>query len=111
MTQPPKQFRDFVKTYPRIADAYEKLGKEVHSSGPLNNKMRALVKLSISVGAQREGAVHSHVRKALAVGVTHAELRHAALLALPTIGFPSMMASMSWIEEELKSIPKKRKSS
>lgn len=111
MKQPPKQFRDFVRTYPRVAAAYEAIGTEVHAAGPLNNKTRALVKLSIALGARLEGAVHSHVRKALALGVKPDELRHAALLALPTIGFPSMMAALSWIEDELKSSAPSRKRS
>lgn len=111
MTQPPKQFREFVRKYPRVAAAYEKLGTEVHAAGPLGDKTRALIKLSLSIGAQREGAVHSHVRKALAVGIKPAELRHAALLSLPTIGFPSMMAALSWIEDEIKASIRKRKSS
>jgi len=43
--------------------------------------------------------VHSHVRKALDAGIKTDELRHVALLSLTTIGFPSMMAAMSWIDD------------
>lgn len=109
MTRLPKQFRAFVRTYPRVAAAYEQLGTEVHGSGPLDDKTRALVKLGISIGSRLEGAVHSHVRKALAAGVKPAALRHAALLALPTIGFPSMMAALSWIEDEIAASKTSRK--
>lgn len=48
-----------------------------------------------------EGAVHSHARKCLAAGATAAEIRHAALQATTTIGFPSMMAALSWIDDVL----------
>lgn len=108
MPKIPKRFQQFTKDYPRVANAYETLGNAVHASGPLDDKTRALIKLSISIGARLEGAVHSHVRKALGVGVTPNEIRHAALLALPTIGLPSMMAALTWIEETLPA-PRKRK--
>lgn len=101
MSTPPKRFRKFQKDYKQIADAYERLGTAVHKAGPLDEKTRALIKLGISTGARLEGAVHSHVRKALDAGATPAEMKQVALLALPTIGLPSMMASLSWIEDEL----------
>ena len=105
MQRPPKHFRQFTKKYPEIAAAYEKLGNAVHSEGPLNAKTRSLIKLGISTGARLEGAVHSHVHKALAAGATPDEIRHAVLLALPTIGLPSMMAAMSWIDDVLQRKP------
>lgn len=99
MARLPKPFAEFVKRYPEVADAYEKLGAAVHAAGPLDEKTRALVKLGISVGARLEGAVHSHTRKALGTGCSPAELAQVALLALPTIGLPSMMAARLWIED------------
>jgi 4-carboxymuconolactone decarboxylase len=102
MGKPPKRFRKFTKDYPNVAEAYEKLGTAVHTAGPLDDKTRSLIKLAISVGARLEGAVHSHVRKALDVGAKPVELRQVALLSLPTIGLPSMMAAMSWIDETLE---------
>ena len=102
MAKIPKRFKKFTEDYPKVAKSYEALGDEVHAAGPLDEKTRALVKLGISVGARLEGAVHSHVRKALAVGAKPNELRHVALLSLPTIGLPSMMAALSWIDDVLK---------
>ncbi|MBI3189682.1 MAG: carboxymuconolactone decarboxylase family protein [Ignavibacteriales bacterium] len=109
MSKPPKRFQKFTKDYPEIADAYEALGTAVHNNGPLDKKSRALVKLGISVGGKMQGAVHSHVRKALSAGVKPDELRHVALLALPTIGLPSMMAALSWIDETLEEESGKKK--
>ncbi|MDO8549747.1 MAG: carboxymuconolactone decarboxylase family protein, partial [Ignavibacteria bacterium] len=85
--------------YPVIAKAYEEMGDAVHATGPLDEKTRALIKLAISTGARLEGAVHSHARKAIAAGCSADELRHVALLSLPTIGLPSMMAALSWIDD------------
>ena len=99
MSQIPKRFQRFTEDYPEVSKAYEELGNAVHNAGPLDEKTRALIKLAISTGARLEGAVHSHARKALKVGVTKEEMRHAVLLALPTIGLPSMMAALSWVDE------------
>ena len=99
MSQIPKRFQKFTKDYPNVAKAYEVLGEAVHASGPLDEKTRALLKLAISTGARLEGAVHSHTRKALAAGCTSEEMRQVALLSLPTIGLPSMMAALSWIDD------------
>jgi 4-carboxymuconolactone decarboxylase len=95
----PKRFKKFKEDFPKVAEAYESLGDAVHASGPLDKKTRALVKLGISAGARLEGGFHSHVRKAIDAGVTKEEMVHAVMLALPTIGLPSMMAALSWIDD------------
>ena len=97
----PDLFLRFQKENPEIARAYEELGRAVHAAGPLDDQTRALVKLAVSIGAQREGAVHAHTRKAVAAGVAPEAIRHAAYLALPTIGFPGMMAALSWVNDIL----------
>jgi alkylhydroperoxidase/carboxymuconolactone decarboxylase family protein YurZ len=101
MSQIPKRYLKFKEDYSDVATAYESMGNAVHNAGPLNEKTRALIKLAISTGARLEGAVHSHVRKALNAGASKEEMRQVALLALPTIGFPSMMAALSWIDDIL----------
>jgi alkylhydroperoxidase/carboxymuconolactone decarboxylase family protein YurZ len=102
MREIPRRFVQFTDEYPEIARAYEQLGAACHLAGPLPKKERALIKLGISVGAWLEGAVHSHVRKALEAGASPQEIRHTALLALPTIGFPSTMAVLTWIDDVLE---------
>lgn len=101
MAQLPKRFEKFLQDYPDLAKAYESLGDAVHAAGPLDEKTRALIKLGTSAGARLEGAMHSHVRKALEAGVSPQEIRHAVLLSLPTIGLPSMMAALSWVDDVL----------
>ena len=99
MSQLPKRFEKLHKDYPEVAKAYEELGKAVHSSGPLDNKTRALIKLAISTGAGLEGAVHSHTRKAIELGISKEEIRQTILLALPTIGLPPTMAAIRWVDD------------
>ncbi len=101
MSQIPKRYLKFKEDYSDVATAYESMGNAVHNAGPLDEKTRVLIKLAISTGARLEGAVHSHVRKAVKVGASKEEMRQVALLALPTIGFPSMMAALSWIDDIL----------
>ncbi len=102
MSQIPKRFLKFTEDYPQVAKAYEELGNAVHAAGPLDEKTRALIKHAISTGARLEGAVHSHARKAVKAGCTKEEMRQVALLSLPTIGLPSMMAALSWIDDILE---------
>ena len=109
MSKIPKQFLRFTREFKVVADAYESLGNAVHAAGPLIARERALVKLGISIGARLEGAVHSHARKALSAGLQKNVLQHAALLALPTIGLPSMMAALSWIDDVAVAGRRKRK--
>jgi alkylhydroperoxidase/carboxymuconolactone decarboxylase family protein YurZ len=85
-----------------IWNAYERLGAACSEAGPLDAPTRRLVKLALAIGAGSEGAVHSHVRRALAEGASVDELEHVALLAIPTLGFPQAVAALTWIEDITK---------
>ncbi len=99
MSKLPKRFTAFLKTYPDVGSAYRSLGDATMSAGPLDAKTAQLVKLGIAIGLRHEGAVHAHSRKALEAGCTREEIRHAAVLATTTMGFPSMMAALSWVDD------------
>ena len=90
------------KKYPHVWVAYEQLGAACAKSGPLDARTLRLVKLAIAVGSESEGAVHSHVRRALDEGVTAEELLHVALLAIPSLGLAKAVAAMTWIEDIIK---------
>ena len=102
MPKIPGWYKEQRKRYPKVFEAYEKLGEATLAAGPLDGKTRALAKLGIAIGSRHEGAVHSHARKSLEAGATVDECRHVALLSTTTIGFPSMMAALSWIEDVAK---------
>ena len=102
MSKLPKRYTKFFETYPAVGAAYRSLGEAVAEAGPLDPKCQALVKIGISVGARMEGALRSHVRKALEAGATADEIRHAVLQSTTTIGFANMMAAMSWAEVVLE---------
>lgn len=101
MNKLPKSYTRFMAQYPRVGAAYRELGDAVAEAGPLDEKTRALIKLGLAIGAGMEGGTHSHARKALDAGATPEELRHAALQALTTLGFPNMMRALSWVEDVL----------
>lgn len=90
---------EIANDYPDLWKAYANLGKASAASGPLDLRARRLVKLGLAIGMGSEGAVHSHVRRALDEGVSTEQLKHAALLAIPTIGFPRAIAALSWISD------------
>ncbi len=102
MSKLPSRFVDFQSSYPDLFNAYEQLGKQASAAGPLDWKQIELVKLGIAAGARMEGAVHAHCRRALEAGATTAEIRHVILLTITTLGFPTMMACLSWIDEVLE---------
>lgn len=102
MQKVPERFQDFTKKHPQIAAAYERLSDECQKSGPLNERERAIAKLGIAVGSHMEGSVHSQVRKALDAGLEPNEIRHTIMLGITAIGFPRMMAALTWAEDILK---------
>jgi len=101
MSKLPQRYLQFFQDFPAVGTAYKSLGEAVTEAGPLDKKTSELVKIGVALGAKMEGAVHSHVRKALEAGASEEEIRHAVLQATTTIGFPNMMAGMSWADETI----------
>lgn len=89
----------FADQYPDVWEQYSELGKACSEGGPIDGETKRLVKLALAAGSQSEGAVHSHVRRALEEGVDPETLRHVAVLSIPTLGFPKAMATLTWIED------------
>lgn len=90
---------EFAGDYEHVWDAYADLGASASGAGPLDEQTKRLVKLALSIGADSEGAVHSHVRRAQEDGIDDAALEHVAILAITTLGFPQAMAALSWIRD------------
>jgi 4-carboxymuconolactone decarboxylase len=101
MSKLPSFYAAFRETHPELVKAYEALGDAARAAGPLSAKHAELVKLALAAGARLEGAVHSHARRALESGAGPDEVRHVALLAVTTLGFPSAMAIRAQIEDVL----------
>jgi 4-carboxymuconolactone decarboxylase len=97
----PDVYLDIRERYPEVASALDALGRAGDEAGPLSEREQRLVTLGIAVGALAKGAVRSNVRKALDVGLRPDEIRHVAVLAITTRGFPAAVAGMGWIDEVL----------
>jgi len=89
------------KYHPDYLEAVEKLGATVRQSGPIDKKNAQLIQLSASIASRSEGATHSHTKRALEAGASPEEIRHTVLLLTNTIGFPLVMAGMSWVNDIL----------
>ena len=95
----PRNFRRIQERYGEVVRALDGLKDATRAAGPLDEKTAHLVQLAAATAQRSEGAVHSHARRALAAGATEEEVRHAAVLLTPTIGFPAVAAALAWIED------------
>ncbi|CAA9890186.1 Alkylhydroperoxidase [Candidatus Methylobacter favarea] len=89
------------KQHEEFIEAVEALGKIVKKQGPLDAKTAHLIQLAAAIAIHSEGAVHSHVRRALESGATPEEIYHAIILLTNTIGFPTVSAAVSWAQDVL----------
>jgi len=107
-SKPPAAHRQFVRRFPRLGAAWDLINEE-GGNGPLDARTQRLLKLAIAIGAMREGAVHSGVRKARDAGASLAEMEQVVALAASTIGLPSTVAVWSWVREEASGGPRRRR--
>jgi AhpD family alkylhydroperoxidase len=101
MSDKPKAHRQFLDEFPAVAAAYEQMATAAHDNGPLDDKTRQLVKLALAIGLGHEGAVHAHTRRALADGISPAEIKHVVTLAVTTLGMPNTVAAYTWVNDIL----------
>jgi len=66
----PKTFVAFSERFPELQKSHEQVGKTLAEAGPLDEKMRALVKPGVCVGVGRKSALKSHVHRSLEIGLT-----------------------------------------
>lgn len=95
----PNFFIALKERHPDFLEAVEALGQVLHEAGPLDTKTAQLIQLAAAAASRSEGSVHSHARRALEAGATAAEIRHALMLLTSTIGFPTVVAGLSWVED------------
>ena len=95
----PKYYQSMARKYPQYMAALNAVGEAAAKAGPLPEKILHLVQIGAAAAIRSEGAVHSHTRRALAAGATREEIQHAVIGATSTIGFPNVMAALSWIKD------------
>ena len=100
-SKPPKHYRRIRKAQPEFIAAWDAISKAVRDTGPLAPKTGHLIQLAAAAAVRSEGAVHSHVRRLLEMKAKPEEIRQAIMLAAATIGFPAVMAALSWADDIL----------
>lgn len=99
MPKLPSQYLSIRKRFEGYFKAADSLGRAAKKAGPLNEKTAQLVQIAAAAAIRSEGAVHSHVRRALVAGAKPAEIHHAIILLASTIGFPTVSAALSWADD------------
>ena len=87
------------KQHAELIEAVEAVGTAARNSGPLDEKMVQLIQLGAAAAIGSKGALRSHALRALEAGATKEEVRHAVIMLTSTIGFPTVAAALSRLEE------------
>jgi AhpD family alkylhydroperoxidase len=99
----PSHFQTFVKEYPQVWEAHQKLSEACAEAGPLDRKTRELIKVAISGTANQVTALQRHAVMAVQAGATEQEIYQTILLLITTIGFPRASAALQWAKDVLTS--------
>jgi alkylhydroperoxidase/carboxymuconolactone decarboxylase family protein YurZ len=99
MKEYPGNYAWLMGEFGKVLEAHQNFGKELHQAGPLDEKTAQLIQLAGAASVRAEGAVHSHVKRALKAGAETAEIYHSIILLASTIGFPAAAAALSWARE------------
>jgi alkylhydroperoxidase/carboxymuconolactone decarboxylase family protein YurZ len=95
----PATYVNFRERFPVVAASLDGVARAADEAGPLDERTQRLVKLAMAIASSSPGAVRSNVRKALDAGDSIDEIRHVAILAITTCGFPTAAAGLRWIDE------------
>lgn len=100
--QPSDLYLKLKECHSELIDAVEQLGAAARLSGPLDEKTAHLIQLGAAAAIHSRGSVCSHATRALDSGATVAEIQHAVIVLTSTIGFPTVAAALSWIDEVIE---------
>jgi 4-carboxymuconolactone decarboxylase len=99
---PHEHYLKLKERHPGVLEAVEALGEATRGCGPLDTKTVHLVQLAAAATLRSHGATHSHAIRALEAGATAEEIRHAVIALTGTIGFPTVAAALSWVDDVLE---------
>jgi 4-carboxymuconolactone decarboxylase len=101
MSDLPPFFKAMKDSFPSVWDSQAALNQLCDESGPLDARIRELIKLAVLAASGYEQSVKGHTDLALAAGATPAEVRQAVLLAAGPAGIPAVAYGLAWVEEAL----------
>jgi AhpD family alkylhydroperoxidase len=102
MPKLPDQYLSIKKRFSKFFTAAKNLGKATSTAGPIHAKTAQLIQLAAAAAIRSEGSVHSHAKRALDAGAKPDELYHAIILTTSIIGFPTVSAALSWVDDVMK---------
>ncbi|MDB6091539.1 MAG: carboxymuconolactone decarboxylase family protein [Gammaproteobacteria bacterium] len=85
--------------HPELWNAFQQLGEQASSAGPLDARTRRLIHLAFAIATGSEGATHSHARRGTSEGLSAEEIDHVALLAITTMGWSQAMKGLTWVRD------------
>jgi 4-carboxymuconolactone decarboxylase len=97
--QPSELYLKLKERHSDLIEAVEALSRTARTSGPLDEKTGHLIQLGAAAAIHSIGSVRSHAARALAAGATREEIHHAIIVLTSTIGFPTVAAALSWIDD------------
>jgi 4-carboxymuconolactone decarboxylase len=100
--QPSELYLRLKERHGDLIEAVEALSKTARTSGPLDEKTGHLIQLGAAAAIHSIGSVRSHAARALAAGATAEEICHAITILTSTIGFPTVAAALSWVDDALE---------
>jgi len=95
----PPSLRAFIRKYPEVWTAHERLGVECARAGPLTSKEIQLIKIAVTGTLMLETSFKTHVQKALRAKATRTEIEHTIIQMLPIVGIGRTMMAMKWYNE------------
>lgn len=99
MAEYPTHYNWISSRFGGIMAVHQELGKALAGAGPIDPKTGHLLQLAAAAAIRSEGAVHSHVRRAMDAGANQEEIYHTLVLLISTIGFPAAAAALSWAHD------------
>jgi 4-carboxymuconolactone decarboxylase len=97
----PHTYEAFIARFPEIDEAHQTVAIAIERAGPLDVKVRELIRIGIAAGAGLETATKSHVRRALDAGATEAEIEQTILLLVNTCGFSRAAMAWQWARRQI----------
>jgi alkylhydroperoxidase/carboxymuconolactone decarboxylase family protein YurZ len=100
--QPADHYLKLKERHAKLIAAVEALGSAARNCGPLPDKTVHLIQLGAAAAIRSHGSTHSHAIRALEAGATPDEVRHAVIVLTSTIGFPTVAAALSWVDDVIE---------
>ena len=95
----PPSLRAFIRKYPEVWTAHERLGVECARAGPLTSKQIQLIKIAVTASLRLETSFKTHVQKAMRAKAKRTEIEHTIIQMLPIVGIGRTMMAMKWYNE------------